>query len=694
MVKYQHICGICCIVAAVSGPAGPLSAAQWRDWTPSPDSPVSASFVPAADTRWRDFSRLCGVEGYASIYQASPFIGEIRIDSKDGGNPFLQAGELTLRVEAAPVAKKHFASPSLPPGGSFPTNPHLPFGVPTGEAAAPVFTTTTIFPADVEFPLSASFHIPHECAHSLSSSNEELIRVRWTLSGENGKVLAKGVLTDAFDGSIYQRRLKYEHYNRPYVLLATQECPDAENAAYAIATEATARSWPFLSQCINRIVFDEAGAKAFFAASAHGFADRAILFGIGTDFPNESAKAAAPQSRAIVAAAMPSYKNYNDSYSFSDSGAMDHFTPLASQAPNSGCRYYDGTPVPQPGMDAATIPGDLIGRNSRGMTAATVLFILLSLAGTAAVVIRCFAFRKGEARMLAWRALPLWSIFAAAFALVVLPLITDRGPRSDVTEWRLSVAGAGEELRISHGRASSFGPAQATWSFPESGWFSKYDFDEGGKAIHDLAAGTQALTGKPRQRGNREEVLAMRFAPALEPSFALAPADGKGDAGVPTDEGLRGIIQSWAQSQTSAPTCLPNVSVKANADFAGVWLFRYGKWFGLGPMARGEEKTVTAAMHIGGSQQCKAPYTGNLFGSAPVMTRCKAIQSAAEKWIEQTRGGAAAPEFPGELRDCLDDIVIVALRAEENPHVELSASYPGLRRTKAASRIVEVEVHP
>lgn len=634
-----------------------------------------SAFAPAADTRLVPFSRD-SASGYASLYAATAFPGEILVwPAAQSPTP------LTLRVEVLPFEKEKCGIPKLPAGDHFDANPRLPFNPPEPSFPHAVFTTTVNFPANAEPPLHAPFHLPYYYSYYTFFA-----RIRWTLLDAAGAVLAQDFLPDAF--AHIRDWPTGPHATLVAPPLTMEEAQDQKNTFIA-ATEDSPRAWPFLSHSISAIDFRPAGAAPSPSANsrpvgaalqaAPSFVGRARLLGI--DILPETNASSLP---VFPLCTQNSYGRYDSSPA-----------AFARQPPGEEpSRVWNGkwdAAGNERLMGAARIPGDALGRNTGAYFAATVIFLILFFLGTAILLARYFARRKGEARLRVWVALPAWCVAATLFVLFVLPLFLDRVPRADIIQWRLSTPGEPEAFVLETGRAQAFTRAPVSWRFPADGWFSGDDYAAGGAANYDLAAGTLILRDPPRPVGKREEVMAMRFAPAPDPPFSITPDEEVRQFRFATRDGEAGgfaILEDLAASVTHPPRAISDRAVTAHGDFAAVWLFARGKWYSLGPMKDGETRAPDASMFVQEGLAIRRTPFCNLFEKAPFALATGRISDAAESWLAKK---AEENAEGGEPLAGLDYAVIVALRAEENPPVKLAPLFATRRAPVITTRIVEVE---
>lgn len=655
----------------------------------------SATFEPAADTRLHAFVRA-EVPGSANLHQATACPGDVAVSPANTGGR--TDAPLSVRLEVLAYDADKAGAPAVPADEHYEKNPMLPFGPPSGPAPLPLFTTTTTFPAGAEYPLRAPLHLP-----DLPSLNSPFInhrgtiaRVRWAVLDAKGHAVAHGFLPDAFaDWRTWERSqlVTLDMRGTP------SEASQSDKAHPVIpATEASFRSWQFLSHLVMDIEPDPASPPS------SDFLARAKLLGIAI---HPATNAPLPVVPLCVG---------NSRYGWISSEAFGNLPPGKSlsqhgRTPDEFRRRQEQL------MGAARIPGDTLGRDTIAFFAATAAFMILFFIGTGIVLIRHFAMRKGEARIRVWIALPVWCVTATFLALFALPLLLDRAPRADMTQWRLSTPGASEMLVVETGRAQSFDRAQVVWRCPANCWFGVRNYVNGGAADIDLAAGTQSLHGGPHKPGVREEAMSMRFEPAREPPFTISPDEDSRHIRFTPDGGIadpfNSILKDWAGADISPPAAPPDRSITAHGDFAAVWLFARGKWYSLGPMKDGESRAPGASMFVSaGPCTIQTPFA-NLFDMAPFALAVGNIRATAETWlakISQGPGEAVAERRPNEVSTpavaipvglqvrefmlSLDDAVVVGLRSDDNPPVSLSPQFANRRNPVVTTRIVEVEALP
>lgn len=669
-----HLCLAVALAAVAECVAG-----NWSDWASKDGDSLTASFVPWADSRQQFFSR--SPKGYASFYEPfSPFVGELVLSPGpnadcDGAKALKEP--ITLVVEMALAHRDRAGSPFVADDAHYASNPFIPFGVPPGEAGRAAFAVHVLFPAGSTFPLRAP--VINASARSITDY-QWLVRIRWKALDAGGATVASGIIPDAFD-------LKTGYVSSKENELFTWQGEDGSASCgpnTALATDASFRAWPMLAQQVKFFYLDAATIDRVFHDDAESFAAflrRARLAGVKVEFDG-TATNKAPLDQVLV--------GYDGNGRYKWSYALDGEAPCRDHDPHpqSGDESLAHRPLDEKLIAPARIPGNALGRATAAYEVATAVFMLLFTAGTAVLMIRFFAKRRGEARLAVWTALPLWCLAASAVVFAfVLPLL-DRAPRADVTEWRYAIDGEPEELRIELGRAHSFSRSPTSWTMDKDGWFTVDEMQEGTSLAIGEPAGRMTLAGRPRIRGKREEVTAMRFAPHDCQPLTISADPGARPA---TAEEFAALLKGWLMSDVvSAAT--PEREVTANADYAGVWVFTRGFWYGLGPMKKGEARKLDGEMRIWqGPELYKKPYT-TLFRKAPVSVRRAAVSKEAEKWLAAFGEGKEPPPIDDKLTAAICSATVFALREGEDAETDLAPVFTGRKRPLVKSRIVQVEV--
>lgn len=692
------------IVAASIAVPRPLMAERWRDWVWVDDATVDASMSPWLDTRQRDFNRgYCG--GYASLYGMLPHPGEIVLERT--GASHLPDGPLTLRVEVVPVPEDKAGAPSIPANAHYAENPFLPFGPPPGRAAAPVFTSETVFPMGAAFPLRAHFQMPDYVMTFMHDRDKTLLRVRWSVTDDAGNTLGRGVIPDAFSPTPY-------NWGRgeasTIYACSPQSAKDGKTCSQdpLFATTNLPMAWPAIADTAEEILFDAPFIDACFATAGDfaAFARRAALLDVAVRLDEsggapkileavESAVARRPPL-VVPSVAKAYHHGYVTGKQSLSAGGVDvacgprwRYSGRYSGSDDAQKPYKDHQARDEELLEKARIPGATLGRDQRWYVAVTVLFMLAFAVGTGVLLVRHFAFRRGEARLAVWRALPVWCVASAVFALIVVRPLLDRSPRADVTEWRYSVCGMPEEIRIDVGRAQSFLKSPADWTFPSDGWFGPASMKRRCAVRADIAAGTQTLAGAPRVVGDLEEVCTMRFAPRDGSPVSVSP-DKSPRPETPAD--FKKALSGWLFISLDRPA--PKREVTANRDFDAVWVYAGRQWYSLGPMGKGETVALDASRRVWqGMDLVGKPYA-NLFANAPLAMRTAAVVSEAERWMAKANepDGEGPPPIDEGLLRRLGEVVVFALRRAGADAPDLVPVFNGGRRPVVTSRTVEVEV--
>ena len=199
------------------------------------------------------------------------------------------------------------------------------------------------------------------------------------------------------------------------------------------------------------------------------------------------------------------------------------------------------------------------------------------------------------------------------------------------------------------------------------------------------------FSGRPLVRGEREEIMAMRFAPHSEEPVAIS-ADPDADSATP--EEFTALLKGWV-APDAADAKPPVREVTANADFAGVWVFTRGLWYGLGPMKRGETQRLDASMRIWHCPDLSEKTYTTLFMKSPFSVRVGRadITKKAEAWLAAKDSGEPPP-IDGDLARAICSAAVFALRGNGGAEPDLMPSFKGPLRPVITSRIVHVEVFP
>ncbi len=708
------------------------------------DARASARFEPWIDTRNPGFSRK-RIEDYGNIHSGCGYLpGEVVFSLPDGPEAGTwRDGPLEFRVETLPVDKKNVVPPLLPPDAHYDRNPLLPmpsaqpFKQPTGSESA--FFAPGSAPSEVRVPLR------------LQSSVGDVLFARWEIRSR-GETVAEGILPEGFIR-------EYANSGNLRSVVDTRALSAAERAGVsgAVAFPAgpgLARAWPLLSNGdFSPILFDSDSIDRIFGTGTAGaeafsrFATRAALFGIPLRTPSGTADGSAERlAAAETGRKLPVVANFR----LRETGGRGN--AFFSSAPVGASTYWRKDERPErdaPKHVPARVPDDLLGRRLRPYGLFTALFVAAFCAGTAAILIRFFAFAKGPARMGVWRALPVWCAGSSALALLVPSLVLDRAPRADVTEWRFGAGSGPDELRVAFGRAQSFEAGPASWTVPADAWFFKRtwhgELDDSAEIRLDSTSGVRRLldTATGGERGRVANIYAARFAPrqsvvSLSPDpaaraedfqWVLGPAPDGENAPAPSDsdrEAFARLLRGWTSPDSRDAAPVPQRSVTAGADFSGVWVWARGRWHALGPMKAGETRALDASQIVRYRMDTRGTHFTSVFADAPFAVDAGWIEDAADAWLARDRrarnpdGNEAAPAdpFPEDGRagassgsdgrnrngkgtgpvptaaflEALDDAFVVAIRApaqSETPF--LSAAFPSSRPPKTTGRTVHVE---
>ena len=670
--------------------ASVLGAPRWSDWISKDGDVLSGSFVPWADSREQDFIRQ--LRGYASLhYSISPFVGELILSpgpGTDGDGATLKETVL-LVVETVVLPEGRAGAPSVANDAHYALNPFLAFVTPPGEAGETVFTFSSFFPAGSPLPLRAPVFA---ASVSLSTKirnagdyGDSLLRVRWKALDKSGATVASGIIPDAFS-----TRSGFAGKSVELFAWRGEKGSSSRGSDTALATDASFHAWPMLARGVKSLSLGAGIIGRVFGNDSKAFAAflrRARLVGVEVAFDEVAAQSPVVKS-AVAEIARESVIIGLDS----ESHRWTH--SLSGEAPcTQPCQYSDSPafeahkPQDEEMIAPARMPGDTLGRDTGAYAAATSLFMLLFAVGTAALLIRFFAKRRGEARLAVWTALPAWCAAASAVVFLAVRPLLDRAPRADVTEWRFAIAGEPEELRVECGRAHSFSRTPAAWTMAPDGWFAEEAICEGASIIRGIPAGRMTLSGRPLVRGELEKVVAMRFAPHVERPLSIT-ADPDAHPATPREFSM--LLKGWLGSLDVET---PLREITAAADFAGVWVFTRGLWYGLGPMKKGETRKLDASMRIWqGADLTRKAYT-TLFMKSPFSVRDGRadITKKAEAWLAAAKDDGDPPIDAGLAGD-ICSAVVFALREGEDEKPDFAPSFERSRRPVITSRIVNVEV--
>ena len=678
--------------AALLAAAVPARGAQrWSDWASKDGDALTGSFVPWADSRQQDFYRHLG--GYASLhYPFSPFVGELVLSSGSGtdGDGAALKEPLLLVVEAVVLPEGRAGAPSVANDAHYASNPFLAFGTPPGESGEAVFTFWSFFPGGSPLPLRApvfAASAPLTERRAYGNSGDLLMRVRWKVLDQGGATVARGIIPDAFS-------VRSGFAGKSTELFAwkgekgSASCESRSDTA--LATDASFRAWPMLAHGVKSLSLDAEIIDRVFGDDPKAFADflrRARLVGVKVAF-DETATQSPVVKSAVAEVPLEPVLIGLDAERYRWTHALSGEAPCDQPGHYQNEAFWAHLPEDEKMIAPARMPGDALCRNTTAYAVATGLFMLLFAAGTAALLIRFFAKRRGEARLAVWTALPAWCVAASAVAFLAVRPLLDRTPRADVTEWRFAIAGEPEELRVECGRAHSFSRSPAIWTMAADGWFWEGAIREGASITRGIPAVKMTLSGAPLVRGELQEVFAMRFAPHAGSPVSIT-ADP--DAHPATPQEFSVLLRGWLGS---LGVTTPLREVTADADLAGVWVFTRGLWYGLGPMKKGETRKLDASMRIWqGPDLSRKAYT-TLFMKSPFSVRegRADITKKAEAWLAAAKDSGGPPPIDAGLAGEICTAVVFALRGDEDGKPDLAATFNGSRRSVVTSRVVHVEV--
>lgn len=627
---------------------------RWSAWKESPDAPFTARFEASADFRSRKFSDS-DLFHFADIHQKSRFPGDIVVevaaanpDSPDEPPAVAPGTPVVIVVEAVAVDSDHDGSPVVPHDGHYVSNPFLPFSLPSGTAEKPVVSVSVPATAPER---GGSVRVPLFFPALYHRGIGSVLRVRWSVApASGGAPFARGVLPCAFSVWKDNGRRTTVHARAD----GNARLPDSA----AKATPLTFDSWPEIVSDIGEIAFDGSGFDAAFGEGtgrdAAEFAARARIAGVELSAVDAGgrAKLRAAGARETPDIAVPWFSIYSGGtefqlFSSSEIGAYN----------GGGSADCEAFAEDERKMESARIPGGSLGRNAAAFAAATAVFLLAFAAGAVAILVRFFAFRKGEARLAVWRVLPLWAVGCTVFGLFVLPRFLDRRPYADVTEWRYGISGLGESLCIADGRMLSFRPGTAAWNAPSGasfmdplhGHWSALAGENGGVELElGRKGGRDRFSMAPEQAGELRDICAFRFAPHDSPvsitpdpqvdpeefaaRIAAGPPERKEDAGKDAPDDFMDVLFDWT-TPARIHSRVPDRTVTASENLDGVFVFARGCWYSLGPMSAGETRALDKSQIVlKGLRTFGKPYE-NLFSSAPFAIAASDVKTCANAWL-------------------------------------------------------------
>ena len=683
-----------------------LRAEPWSDWADAPDAPLRARFEPFADTRQTSFTRG-HPSGYGNLYAETPHPGDLVLELAPGAP--LPTGPLEVRVEAVQVPQERMVMPALSAGEHHAENPHLPFPLPKGEADPADFLVVRRTGPSPAFPLRVPVRLacePFGREYVFLDEAGLFRRVRWEVRDASGATLARGVLSEAFGRDEEVR-----------VIDATAETgPPSSAGAAARPTPATETAWAALSDDIVDVFFDVGSPLAEDDPEAFArFVRRARLLGVrmtATDLPvlRYLREAGSGPGRDVLR--------------FGTDRSGNHVQTLNETLPRQtyGNSNDPASREAAEKLSAARIPGPALGRSVGPFLTVTTLFLLVYAFGAGVILIRHFAFRRGERRLAVWRALPLWSVVCTAVAILVLPRLPDRAPRADVTEWRFGIAGLPEALAVADGRAHTFSSAPTVWSVPPDGWFAPLSWGFGERnsrsrpwAVETLddPSGALMLRGPEGERGDGESVRAMRFVPHESPvelspdpdasveafrQMLPRPEDDVDAPSAETEAAWTALLKDW----TAAFPRTPARMVTAREDLDGVWVYARGRWYAVGPMKAGTSAALTPEMRMlaSSSPEFEKGETQSLFKIAPFLVDLSGIVPVAE--AELARRAGAEPSSSAEslvpdgaFLERLGEAFVVAVRHGAGGRTWLRpVAEEGGKPFDESGRIVWMELFP
>ena len=400
----QTIRRIMVLAMALSAAAAQAHGARrWSDWVSKDGDALTGSFVPWADSRQQDFNRhLCG---YASLYYPfSPFVGELVLSpgpSADGDGTALK-NELLLVVETAVLHQGGAGAPSVANDAHHASNPFLPFGPPPGEAGKVVFTFSSFFPTGSPLPLHApvfAASVPPTERSAYGNSGDLLLRVRWKVLDKEGATVARGIIPDAFS-------VRSSFAGKSTELFAWKGEKSSASCEFesftALATDASLRAWPMLARGVKSLSLDAGIIDRVFGGDHEAFAAflrRARLAGVEVAFDEAATQSQVFKSASAEGLCEPVViglvtENYRWTYDLSGEAPCQQ-----PNLHNESAAFKAHQPQDEEMIKPARMPGDTLGRDTTAYAAATSLFMLLFAVGTAALLIRFFAKRRGEARL-------------------------------------------------------------------------------------------------------------------------------------------------------------------------------------------------------------------------------------------------------------------------------------------------------
>ena len=640
----------------------PLAAAadRWSDWKESEESAVSAHFEPSVDMRSRKIDKSKAT-GFANLSARIQRPGALRVEGLSAAG----CERVVVSVDAVEVPEKRSGVPSVAKDGHYAENPFLPYALPSGKAGPPHVTVRL----RAEVPPDGVVRVPALLPLYELYNNPSVYRLRWSVSdAATGRMIARGVLPEAFTGS------GDGGGGNDIDILAASGAGAKVSSRPGRATPSTFGAWPMLVSCASSVRFDGAGFDEAFGNAADGaartFAARALLAGLdlaAADSQAQESLRAAGYTEEVKPVVMPMRGTMRRRATPFQNTAVSRDPPVKNGGYASDGREAERREKVERAMLAARIPGETLERPVGRFVAASVSFLLLFAAVAVAVLVRRFALCRGEARLAAWRELPLWSAICTALALFVLPRLVDRRPYADVTEWRYGIDGLGEALCCADGRAQTFEERQTAWAIPAGAWFERpYGWREArkpGRVVSIAENGSSVLVPPPRTRGEMQSARAWRFAPhragavlSPDPAFDFDAflREAKLEPGAPGSDPearrtLGKLLSQWCDgefrpSQADVDKDLEKRSVTALVPLDGAFAFCRGAWYSLGPMAGGETRRIESGMKTWEGMDTRGKPYANLFAAAPFAIDLDAIRSFANVWLARERDAGRAGE--------------------------------------------------
>lgn len=680
-MKPQFLSGFTAVALAFACAAPPLRGEHWSAWSEkTPGTPFVVRFEPYADTHWRKFSSS-DVKNHSDMIKRLEFPGEVVFEAAESAeaktaSAIAPGTPLRFTVEIVDVDIANSGAPKINKSENFAANPQFPFGLPTGRAAAPYETSEVLAAAPAPgSSVRVVAHVPD--IWRAGSWKSMVTRLRWRVTSADGRrEFARGVIPTAIE----QSEMRYGH-DRNGIVIETGIASkiDWGDRNYQ-STPLTPEAWPMMIADVDCMLFDTVGFGKFFGgdkAAASKFVTRARLAGVellahGTE-TKEAVRAAGATSEPEILVPIRSCKNDfggNNGTKINNSAINAN---LSSKYAAHGKKLEEEIASNDRKLEPARIPVATLGRDQKSFVTASYAFLLAFALGAVAVLVRHFAFSRGEARIAMWRALPVWSVACALFGFIALPRLLDRRPYADVTEWRYGIDGIGEALCIADGRFQSFSSRPSSWKVPADAFFrakfsnmnrSSWTVKNGMKTVRDDTAGVITTRLPDRTPGETEHVTAMRFAPhdpavSISPdpdfdfeeclretlaNFKLATVESDPDA----HQRLAKLLGRWTTAGNTPPwnddTPAPSRTVTAHGNFSGVYAFAGGSWYALGAMTNGEERVLDKSLRVTGGMTVTGKTYNSLFENAPFNIMSDELVRFANAWLarDKKNGSSAA----------------------------------------------------